>query len=85
MDWTHLGKMLLVLGGLIVLIGLGLLLVGQSPCISLRGRVPLLGRLPGDLAFRRGNWSCYVPIVSSILLSLLLTLVLNLLLRLFHR
>ena len=76
MDTTDLGKMLLVLGGLIVLIGLGLLLTG---------RVPFLGRLPGDLTFRRGNWSCYVPIVSSILLSLLLTLVLNLLLRLFHR
>ena len=85
MDLTDLGKMLLVLGGLIVLIGLGLLLAGQSPCISLRGRVPFLGRLPSDLTFRRGNWSCYVPIVSSILLSLLLTLALNFLLRLFHR
>jgi hypothetical protein len=76
MDWTDLGKMLLVFGGVIVLMGLGLLLLG---------RIPFLGRLPGDLTLRRGNWSCYVPIVSSILLSLLLTLVLNVLLRLFRR
>jgi len=76
MDWTDVGKMLLLLGGMIMLVGFG---------FSLVGRIPFLGRLPGDLALRRGNWSCYVPIVSSILLSLLLTLVLNVLVRLFRR
>ena len=76
MDFTDVGKILLVLGGVIMLLGLILLLLG---------RVPFLGRLPGDITYRRGNFSCYVPIVSSILLSLLLTLLLNLLLRLFGR
>jgi len=76
MSFAELGKMLLVLGGVIVLLGLILLVLG---------RVPLLGRLPGDITFRRGNLSCFVPIVSCILLSLLLTVVLNLLLRLFGR
>jgi len=76
MGFADTGKMLLVLGGVIVLLGLILLLVG---------RVPFLGRLPGGITFRRGNLSCSVPIVSCILLSLLLTLVLNLLLRLFGR
>jgi hypothetical protein len=75
-DFTDLGKTLLLLGGLIVLIGLVLLLMG---------RVPFLGRLHGDITFRRGNVSCYIPIVTSILLSLLLSLVLNLLFRLLGR
>ena len=66
---SELGKLLLLLGGAIAL--LGLLLV-------VAGRVPFLGRLPGDLTWRRGNVSCSVPLASSILLSLLLTLALNL-------
>lgn len=76
MDLADLGKMLLILGGTIVLLGLGMLVLG---------RVSFLGRLPGDVTFRRGNISCYVPIVSSILLSLLLTVVLNLIVRLLNR
>lgn len=70
------GKMLLILGAIIV--GLGLLLI-------LAGRLPFLGRLPGDIAIRRGNFSCYIPIVTSILLSLLLTVILNIIVRLLHR
>jgi len=76
MDFSNVGKMLVVIGGVIALAGLGLLLVGK---------VPLLGHLPGDITLRRGNMSCYVPIVTSILLSLLLTLVLNLIARLLSR
>ncbi len=76
MDFTDLGKMLLLTGGLVVLTGLVLLVMG---------RVPFLGRLPGDITFRRGNVSCYVPIVSSVLLSILLTFVLSLLFRWWGR
>lgn len=75
-EWASLGKMLLLMGGLMALAGLILLLVGK---------VPLLGHLPGDIAIRRGNMSCFVPIATSILLSLLLTLVLNLIARLLSR
>jgi hypothetical protein len=75
-DFTDFGKMLLLLGGFIALMGLVLLLMG---------RVPFLGRLPGDITFRRGNVSCFIPIATSILLSLLLTIVLNLLFRLLGR
>ncbi|UCC75738.1 MAG: DUF2905 domain-containing protein [Anaerolineales bacterium] len=76
MEFTNFGKTLLVLGGLIALSGLFLLILG---------RFPPLGRLPGDITFRRGNFSCYIPIVTSILLSVLLTILLNLLLRLLGR
>ena len=75
-DFTDFGKMLLLLGGFIALMGLVLLFMG---------RVPFVCRLPGDITFRRGNVSCFIPIATSILLSLLLTIVLNLLFRLLGR
>jgi hypothetical protein len=40
-----------------------------------------LGRLPGDLHWRRGNTSVYVPLASGLLLSLVATLLLNLFIR----
>ncbi len=58
------GKTLVILGLLIALAGLVLVFVG---------RVPWLGRLPGDIHIQRGNWSFYFPIATSIVLSLLLT------------
>jgi hypothetical protein len=47
------------------------------------GALMLFGRfsLPGDLTFRRGGFTLYVPIATSILLSLLLTVLLNVLFR----
>ncbi len=61
------GKLLIVLGLLIALAGVVLLLAG---------RVPWLGRLPGDIHIQRGNWTFYFPIATSLLLSVVLTLVL---------
>ena len=60
-----LGKTLVVLGLLVVVAGVVLMLVG---------RVPWLGRLPGDIHIQRENWSFYFPLGTSILLSLILTL-----------
>jgi len=67
-----LGKMLILLGVFLAVLG-GLFL--------LAGKIPFLGRLPGDIAFRRGNWSFYFPLTTSILISLLLTLLLSLFTR----
>lgn len=44
-----------------------------------------IGRLPGDLRFKIGSATCFVPLASMLLISLLLTLVVNLALRLFNR
>ena len=59
------GKFLIVLGLVIALIGM---LVSMG--------VPL-GRLPGDISFRRGNASFHFPIVTSIILSIILTFLLS--------
>jgi hypothetical protein len=63
------GKVLIVVGILIAVIGGALLLAG---------RIPWLGHLPGDVVVRRGPMTFYFPIVTSIIVSVILTLILNL-------
>jgi hypothetical protein len=57
------------LGKLLIIIGLVIAAVGML--ISLG--VPF-GRLPGDISYRRGNFSFHFPIVTSIVVSIILTL-----------
>lgn len=59
-----------------VLIGFGLLLVAIGVVLLLAGRVPWLGRLPGDISLRRGNVTFYLPLATSLIVSALLTLLL---------
>lgn len=68
------GKVLIILGVFLIVFGL-LLVFGQ--------KLPLIGRLPGDIAFQRGETSFYIPIVSSLIISLVLTIILNIVLRMF--
>ena len=70
------GRMLVLLGVVLGVVG-GVLWLGGA----VGGKVPLLGRLPGDIHVERGNWSFYFPLTTSILLSIVLTLVLALLSR----
>jgi hypothetical protein len=58
-----------------LLIFLGLLIAGAGLLITLG--VPI-GRLPGDFSYRRGNFSFYFPLATSILASILLTLLIML-------
>jgi membrane protein implicated in regulation of membrane protease activity len=67
-----LGKLLIVVGGLVVIVGLFL---------TLGLRIPYLGKLPGDISVDRGNVHFYFPIVTCLLLSLVLTLLLNVFFR----
>ncbi len=63
------GKMLLGVGLVMVLLGGILLLVS-----TFAGKVPWLGRLPGDIYIERGSWRFYFPLGTSILLSVVLSL-----------
>ena len=58
------------MGRLLILVGL--LIAGVGLLVSLG--VPL-GRLPGDFSFRRGNFSFYFPLTTSILASIILSIV----------
>ena len=58
------GKILIIIGILIVLIGILLLF-----------KIPIpFGSLPGDISFKSGNASFYFPIVSCIIISIILSL-----------
>ncbi len=71
------------MGRMLVIFGLVLAVIGGV--IWLAGRMPGLGRLPGDIVIQQGGFSCVFPIATSILLSIVLTIVLNVVLGLLRR
>ena len=60
------------IGRIVVVAAVVLLLAGVLMIVA--GRLGL-GRLPGDFVFRRGNFTLYFPLLTSLILSALLTLV----------
>ena len=71
-DLGQIGKLIIVAGVILVAVGILFLLLG---------RVPVIGRLPGDFVIRRDNVTIYVPLETMILISLLLTIIINLFFR----
>ena len=61
-----------------LLIAAGVLLAAVGVVLILAGKVPFLGRLPGDIVYRKGGTTFYFPLVTCLLLSALLSLVLSL-------
>ena len=57
-----------------LLIALGLVLVAAGLLLTLGGKVPWLGKLPGDLRIERENFSFYFPLTTCVLISLILSL-----------
>jgi hypothetical protein len=66
------GRLLMVAGGGLFVLGLILVLAG---------RIPGVGQLPGDITLQRGNFTLYAPIATMIVVSVVLTVLLNLLAR----
>jgi hypothetical protein len=67
---SDLGKLLIILGGVIVLVGLGMVVAG-------RANIPL-GRLPGDFVYRGKNTTVYFPLGTSIVVSVVLSVLMYL-------
>jgi len=72
LGFEGLGRILIIIGVIIVVLGL-LLAFGE--------RIPLLGKLPGDILIKKDGISFYFPIVTVLLLSVILTLIINFVLR----
>ena len=70
--FNGLGKLLIVLGGILIVIG---------AAIVLGGKLPWPGRLPGDIYIERRNFTFFFPITTSILISVIFSLVLYILSR----
>jgi hypothetical protein len=73
---TDLGKILVGFGIVVIVLGGILWLVGHFT-----GKVPWLGRLPGDIYIERGSWKFYFPLGTSIAVSIVLSLLLGLFFR----
>ena len=61
-----LGKTLIILGIIIIAFGI---------VITFAGKIPWLGRLPGDIHIKRDNFTFYFPLANCILLSVLFSLI----------
>jgi hypothetical protein len=66
-------------GKIILFAGLCLTLLGAL--ILLAGKVPFLGRLPGDIHIQRPGFHFHFPIITCLLLSVFLTIILNIFLK----
>ena len=62
----HIGKIFILLG--VIIIAAGALLL-------LSGKLPWIGRLPGDILIQKKNFTFYFPLATGILASILLTLI----------
>ena len=83
LEWTPLGKVLVGIGAAIVLVGLLLMAADRFPGIG--GLFGWFGKLPGDISYKRDNFSFYFPIATSLVLSIILSLLFFLLGWLFRR
>jgi hypothetical protein len=70
------GKILLIAGGIIVILGL-VLVFSQH--------IPFFGKLPGDIFIKRDGFSFYFPIVTLLILSLLITIIVNVVLYFLNK
>ncbi len=64
----ELGKVLMIVAGIVFLVG----------AAAAFGLLPWVGRLPGDISVRKGNFSFYFPVVTCLVVSILLTILLKL-------
>jgi len=60
------GKLVILIGFVFIITGIFILLVGK---------VPLIGKLPGDIYIRRDNFTLFFPIATCIIISIILSLI----------
>jgi len=66
-EFNQIGKLLIIGGVILVIIGV-FFLFGD--------KIPFIGKLPGDIFIKRKNFTFYFPVATSVLLSILLSLIL---------
>ncbi len=74
--FEHMGKMLIFIGVFIVVMGI---------LVVLWGKVPGLGRLPGDIYIESENFRFFFPVVTCLLISAGLTIIINLVMWLLRK
>lgn len=70
------GRILLIVGGAIVVLGL-ILILSQH--------VPFLGKLPGDILIKKDGFTFYFPVVTLLIVSILLTIIISVIVHFLSR
>jgi hypothetical protein len=65
MPFNGFGKLLIFIGAVLIIVGAAVILLGK---------IPGLGRLPGDIYIERRNFTFFFPLTTSILISVILSL-----------
>jgi len=68
--FASIGKILIILGAVIILIGIVVLYAN---------RIPYIGRLPGDIYIKKDNFVFYFPLTTCILISIIIYVILKIL------
>jgi uncharacterized protein HemY len=68
------GKILIFIGGILIFLGL---------IFSFAGKIPYLGKLPGDIYIKRENFTFYFPITTCVLISIIISIIFYLISRFF--
>lgn len=68
-----------LIGRTLIIFGVVLIIVGTL--LTLGGKIPWLGKLPGDIYVQKKHFSFYFPLTTCLLISLIITLVLWLIVR----
>ncbi len=68
-------------GKILIIVGIFLVIFGVV--FVFWNKIPLIGRLPGDITIQKGGFTFFFPLVTSLVLSLVLTIVLNVIFRVF--
>jgi hypothetical protein len=66
-EFVSFGKLLVILGIFLVVVGV---------LIAFGSKIPMVGKLPGDIHIKKGNFDLYFPITTCIVISVILTLLL---------
>ncbi|GAN31719.1 MAG: DUF2905 domain-containing protein [Candidatus Brocadia sp. AMX2] len=64
-----------------IFIGLGIIMIIVGGLFVIGGKIPFIGRLPGDIAIQKKNFSFYFPITTCIIISIIFSLIMWLLSR----
>jgi len=68
MDISYIGKIFIIAG--VILICIGIILLATI-------KMPFIGKLPGDILVKKGDFVFYFPVSTMLIISIVLTLVLN--------
>lgn len=69
---SQIGKWMIFFGAFLIAVGF---------LLQIAGKIPWVGRLPGDILIRKGNVTFYFPLATGILISIILSVLLSLFLR----